>query len=169
MSVFQEERDLQGRVHVEVCMPPVSRFVAVVPTLCFLAFFWFVLRPGPLAAQMGWGAWLIAAGAVGYMILMLNMKASRLRVTIDGKAGKLIVESFPGEAVFRIAEVDRAEFVAVDTSDAMESHKLEVVMKNGRRAKASRGAYYLYEHHRARMLAAIDAALAAAPGTNDRP
>ena len=110
-SIFKQERDSQGREFVEMGMnAALFKIVAIAGPLAFLGFAYFAMGWGPMG--MPW--YLIAApvvfAAIGYPMSAWMSRRSIFRITIDSKAGKLLVGTSGGQSEVRIADVEKAEF-----------------------------------------------------------
>jgi hypothetical protein len=168
-SIYKLARDAQGREVIELGMDD-KRGKAVLmaaPIVFVLAMYFVMDMPLIMAAVML--VFLLAAFAViGFPALASIAGMSMLRITLDSKSGRILVENAAGPSEIRMAEVARAEFgssisstTSSDGSSAETTvYRLEFVMKNGERVPATAGytnSYSLADQEK--MVAAINAAL----------
>ena len=87
-------------------------------------------------------------------------RRSKVRVTVDGKTGKLLVETSAGVSEIRIADVAKAEFGMRASGKGSAVYRLELVLKNGERVPATASYFSAYSlGDQAKTTAAIDAAV----------
>jgi hypothetical protein len=161
ISTYREARDPQGRNIVEIGMnPPLAWIQVIVVPFCLFVFAYMVMGRGRTGIPWGFMVWLVVVSVLGFAIVSRGIKGTKVRVTIDSGAGKLLVATSTGQSEIRIADVSRAEFVLSDDSAADGLHHLEFVMKNGGRVPATTMSTIIARHHQAKMIAAINTALA---------
>jgi hypothetical protein len=171
-STFRQERDDQGREVIEMGLDlKRARIGLMAAPVVFVLIGYFAMGRSviTLIVMTLMLAFLLAAFAViGFPAMAMMAKRSQLRVTLDGKAGKILVATGSGESELRMADLARAEFGStVSTSTDSDNntrettvYRLEFVKKSGERvpATASYSNAYSPEHQRS-MAAAINAAL----------
>lgn len=168
-SIFKQERDDQGRDVIEIGMDLKRAKIGLMAApVVFVLIGYFVTHMSiiVMAAML---AFLLAAFAViGFPAMAMMAQRSQLRLTLDSRAGKILVASGSGESEIRMAELAKAEFAStVSTSTDSDNktrettvYRLEFVKKSGERVPAtvSYSNAYSLEHQR-NMVAAINAAL----------
>jgi hypothetical protein len=168
-SSCKQERDAEGREVIEMGMDAKRAKVALMaaPVVFVLAGYFFMGMPLiPMAMML---VFLLAAFAViGFPALASSAGMSTLRVTLDSRAGKLLVATASGKSEVRMADLAKAEFSAsISTStdsdnNARETtvYRLEFVRKNGERVPATAAYSNVYSlDDQGKMVAAINAAL----------
>ncbi len=158
----------EGRETVQIGMnATLFRIAAIAGPIVFLGVAYYALGGQPMG--MPW--FLVAApvifAAIAYATVTWMCGRSRVRVTMDRKAGKLLVGTSEGKSEVRIADVEKAEFGMEKTEPGPELgdqgstlYRLEFVMKSGERVPATSMYTNMYARgDQARMVAAINAAL----------
>ena len=162
ISIFKQERDSEGREVIEIGMNAMLfQILAIVAPLVFLGTAYYGVGTGPMGLPWFLIAAPIAFGAIGYAAVVWMSSRSKVRITIDGKAGKLLVGTSAGQSEVSIADVAKAEFGANSDSEGSVVYRLEFVMRSGERVPATSiysNAYALGDQ--AKTVAAINAALA---------
>ena len=168
-SICKQERDTEGREVIELGMD-LKRAKAIVLALpvVFVLAGYFVMGM-PLIAMAAMLVFLLAAFAViGFPALASIANNSKLRVTLDSKAGRLLVATASGQSEIRMADLAKVEFSSsVSTSTDSENitrettvYRLEFVKKSGERVPATAGRSSVYSlAHQEQMVSAINAAL----------
>jgi hypothetical protein len=168
-SYCRLERDAEGREVIELGMN-VKRFktMLMAASVVFVLAGYFGMHM-PLIATVMMLVFLMAVIAViGFPVLATSARVAKLRVTLDSKAGRLLVETADGQSEIRMADLAKAEFgssVSVSTDSDNNTrqtavYRLEFVKKNGERAPARAGYSSVYSlAHQEQLVAAINAAL----------
>lgn len=172
-STFKEERDDQGREVIEMGMDLKRAKIGVMAMPIVFVLIGFFAMGMPLDFTVIILAFLLvfllAAAAVIVLPSMATIaKSSQLRVTMDGKFGRILVATESGESEIRMADLVSAEFGSqISTSRDSKGYtrettvyRLEFVKKSGERvpATASYSNVYSLEHQR-KLVAAIDSAI----------
>ena len=169
-SVCKQERDAEGREVIELGMDlkRVKAMLMAAPVVFVLAGL-FVMGMGMLIAMAAMLVFLLAGFAViGFPALASIANNSKLRVTLDSKAGKLLVATASGQSEIRMADLAKVEFSSsVSTSTDSDNntrettvYRLEFVKKSGERVPATAGRSNVYSlAHQEQMVSAINAAL----------
>ncbi len=167
-SICKQERDSEGREVIELGMDlkRVKAMLMAAPVV-FVLVGYFMGMPLIMMAVML--VFLVAAFAViGFPALASIASGSNLRVTLDSKAGKLLVATASGQSEIRMAELAKAEFSSsISTSTDSDNntrettvYRLEFVKKNGERVPAMAAYSSVYSlDDQGKMAAAINAAL----------
>lgn len=168
-SVYKQERDAEGREVIEMGMDTkrVKAALIAAPIVFVLAGYFFMGMPLILMAMML--AFLLAAFAViGFPVLAKIASLSKLRVALDSKFGRILVESADGPLEIRMADLAKAEFgSSISTRTDSDNntrettvYRLEFVRKNGERVPATAAYSNVYSLDvRGKMVVAINAAL----------
>ena len=168
-STFRQERDDQGREVIEMGMDLKRAKIGLMAAPVVFVLIGYFAMHMPIIAMAAMLAFLLAAFAViGFPAMAMMAKRSQLRLTLDSKAGRILVATGSGESEIRMAELAKAEFGStVSTSTDSDNntrettvYRLEFVKKSGERVPAtvSYSNAYSLEHQRS-MVAAINAAL----------
>jgi hypothetical protein len=161
ISIYKEECDPEGRTVVEISMNgKLFGIMAIVGPLALMGATYYFVGRGPIGMPWFMVAGPIVIGALGYAMVTWMGKASRVRVTIDRAAGKLLVATSAGQSEVRIADLAGAAFGTNSDSDGSPVYRLEFVMKNGEPVPATSAYFSAYgPDDRAKMAAAINNSL----------
>lgn len=161
ISFFKQERDSEGREVVEIGMNAMLfQISAIAGPLVLLVVAYFVIGRGPLGMPWYLIVGPIALGVIAYPVVLWMCRRSKVRVTIDSKAGKLIVGTSAGQSEIRVSDLAKAEFTSQSDSEGTTLYRLEFIMRDGGRVPATTmytNAYSLGDQ--AKAVAAINAAL----------
>ena len=159
ISIFKEARDADGRTVVEIGMNSMLfQISAITWPLVLIVVAYFAVGTGPQRLPLYLIAGFIVIGAIAYAVAGWMGKRTKVRITIDGKAGKLLVATSDGQSEVHMADVASAGFTAASGESGV--YRLEFVMKNGERVPATTtytNAYSLSVQ--AKTVALINAAL----------
>lgn len=168
-STFKQDRDEQGREVIEMGMDEKRAKMALMAAPFVFVLIGYFAVGMPLIMMAAMVAFLLAAFAViGFPMMKLMTQRSQLRVTLDRKAGNILVGTRSGQAEIRMADLAKAEFgSSVSTSTDSDNntrettvYRLEFVKKNGERVPATAAYSNVYsQEHQRNMVAAINAAL----------
>lgn len=161
ISTFKQSRDAEGRDVVELAMNAmIFKAAAIVIPLIFLAMAYAALGGGPMGFPWFMIVVPLVFAVIGYFLVGWICNRTKLRITIDGKAGKLLVDTAGGQSELRLADTAKAEFSAASGSEGSAVYRLEFVMKNGERVPATAIYANVYgPGDRAKTVAVINAAL----------
>ena len=161
ISIFKLERDSEGREVVEIGMNAMLfKISAIGGPIVFLGFAYFAVGTGPMGLPWFLIAGPIALGAIAYAAVVWMSGRLKVRVTIDSKAGKLLVGTSAGQSEFRLVDVAKAEFGADSGGEGATVYRLEFVMRTGERVPATSMYSTVYTlGDQAKTVAAINAAL----------
>ncbi len=166
-SVYKVERDPQGReVIVMGVNATLSQAAAAGVPLAGMAVFYFFVGMGPRGMPWYMVAIPVAFALIGYFVSGWICRRLTMRVTVDPKAGKLLVSAAGEQVEVPVTEIERTEFDVFRSTvegKISTSYRLEFVMKNGERVPASPAYSTGYSlAHQAKAIAAINAAVDAA-------
>ena len=168
-SNCKQERDAEGRDVIELGMDlkRAKIMLMAAPAVFVLAGYFFLDIPALVMFFML--AFVLAAIAViGFPALATIAEGSKVRVTLDSKTGRLLVETASGQAEIRMADLEKAEFGAsvstrTDSNNNVTEttvYRLEFVKRNGERVPATDMYSSSFSFaHREQMVSAINAAL----------
>jgi hypothetical protein len=168
-STYRQDRDAEGREVIELGMDlKRSKAALMAMPVVFVMVGYFVAHM-PLIAMAAMLVFLLAAFAIiGFPFVALIAKRSQLRVTLDSKAGKLLLATGSRQSEMLMADLAEAEFGSrISTSTDSDNNtrettvfRLEFVKKSGERVPATAAYSNVYSmEHRRNMVAAINAAL----------
>ena len=160
-STFKRDHDGQGREVVEIGMnTPLFQGLAIALPAVFIAFVYYAMGSSPQGVPWYFAAFAVVLAAAGFAMVTWIGRGSRVRVTIDGNAGKLFILNSSGETELRMAEVTRAEFATTQDDEGSTLCRLEFVLKGGERVPATNGYSNLYaERHQNDAVKVINASL----------
>ena len=161
-SLYKSALDSEDRVVLEIGMNALlMQAAAVVVPLLMMGAAYFAMGRGPMGMP-----WYLIAGPIfvavfGFFVTGWMCKRTKVQVTVDSKAGKLLVNAGGSQSEIAMADVARAEFGVTTDSEDNSVSRLEFVMKNGERIPATSSYSNMYGRgDQAKMVAAITSALA---------
>ena len=168
-STCKQEQDAEGREVIELGMDLKRAKAALMAAPVVFVLMGYFFMHMPIIAMVAMLAFLMAAFAViGFPFVALAANRSKLRVTLDRKEGRILVETASGQAELRMADLAKAEFSSsISTSTDSDNntrettvYRLEFVKKNGERVPATAARSNVYSlAHQELMVAAINSAL----------
>ena len=163
ISIFKQERDPQGREVVQIGMNPMLFQVAAIGgPLALIGTAYFTVGQSPIGMPWFLVAGPIAIGVIGYAAVSWMSRRSNVRITIDAKAGKLLVGTSSGQAEIRMVDVAKAEFGSSSAGEGPTVYRLEFVMRSGERVPATAAYFNAYAlGDQAKTVGAINGSLGA--------
>ena len=168
-SYCSQERDAQGREVIELGMNEKRvKFSIVAVPIVFVIVMYFVMDLPLIMAAFGLILFPVIFAGVGFQFLGGIAEQTALRVTLDSKAGRILVASASGQSAIRMVEVAKAEFgSSISTSTSSDGttrqrtvYRLEFVKKDGERVPATAAYSSIYSlADQGTMVAAVNAAL----------
>lgn len=160
-SMFKQERDPEGREVIELGIDTrILIGAAMIVPIAFMAMAYFTVGQGPMGLPWFMVAAPIAFAAIGGGMAFWMASRTKVRITVDRLAGKLLVATAGGLSEVRIADLANAEFAAKSLSEGGTVHRLEFVMKDGTRVPATSTYSNSYSPgNQAKTVAAINATL----------
>jgi hypothetical protein len=167
-SIYKQERDTEGREVIDLGMDlkRVKAMLLAAPVV-FVLVGYFMGMPLIMMAVML--VFLLATiTVIAFPVLARMAPMSKLRITLDSKSGRILVESADGPSEIRMADLAKAEFsssISTRTDSDFNTrettvYRLEFVKKNGERVPAAAGRSNVYSlAHQEQTVAAINAAL----------
>jgi hypothetical protein len=168
LSACKQERDAEGREVVSLGMDRNRARVVIFGAPVIVVLVMHIALELPLPVTLVVLAVLTALAAyVSFRLLGWMVKRAQLRVTLDTKAGRILVATPDGQSALRMADLAKAEFGSTISTFTRGTHteettvyRLEFVKKNGERMPATTAYTSAYSlAHQREMTTAINAAL----------